>query len=285
MKNKGHFIVLLLILASSSCEKDANNVKVPQFRHKLVVTSFISPCDSVSFVTIDSNERLYGDLGDIEPLGKVKVTISDGTEKIDLQKGNIQFYFHRKDMAIRGGTTYNLEVTSDRGLRADAECSIPFQRDLKITADTIRIFHNNPDVGTWSELNIKVFLDDPPGEKNYYGVEARMLDYNRFYGGYPYITYLNKEEESWFNDEGYDGKRIYVNSFSSQYNASNSDSVKAVIYILNTNKDYFTYHKSLENYSGGEDPFSEVSPVFSNINGGLGIFAGYTVDSMVMRLK
>jgi len=112
-----------------------------------------------------------------------------------------------------------------------------------------------------------------------------MLDYNRFYGGYPYITDLFKEEESWFSDEGYDGKRIYANNFGSQYNASNSDSVKTVIYILNTNKDYYIYHQSLIKYSGGDDPFSEVSPVFSNINGGLGIFAGYTVDSIVLRLK
>jgi hypothetical protein len=285
MKNKGHIIALLVMLAGVSCEKDASNVKVPQFGHKLVVTSFISPSDSVSFVTIDSNERLYGDLSDIEPLGKVKVTISNGTEKIDLQKGNIQYYFRRKDMPIVAGKTYNLEVTTDKGLRADAQCSVPFQSDLNITADTVRIYHNYSDPGLGSQLRIKVFLDDPSGEKNYYCVEGRMLDYNRFYGGYPYITDLFKEEESWFNDEGYDGKRIYANNFGSQYNASNSDSVKAVIYVLNTNKDYYTYHQSLVKYSGGDNPFSEVSPVFSNINGGLGIFAGYTIDSLVLRLK
>ena len=285
MKSKGQIIALLLILVSVSCEKDANNVKLPQFGHKLVVTSFISPYDSVSYVTIDSNERLYGDLSDIEPLGNVKVTISDGTKKIDLKKGNIQYYFRRKDMAIRAGGTYNLEVTSDKGLRADAKCSIPFQRDLNITADTVTLHNNNPDIGSWSERSIKVFLEDPPGEKNYYSVEGRLLDYNRFYGGYPYITNLYNEEEIWFNDEGSDGKQIFANSFRSQYNPLDSDSLKAVIYILNTNKDYFTYHKSLTKYSGGDNPFSEVSPVFSNINGGLGIFAGYTVDSIVLRLE
>jgi len=285
MKTKGKIIALLLILAFVSCEKDANNVKVPQFGHKLVVTSFISPHDSVSFVTIDSNERLYGDLSDTEPLGSVIVTISDGMKKIDLKKGNIQYYFRRKDMAIRAGGTYNLEVKSNNGLRADAKCPIPFQRNLNITADTVYIHHSNPEAGSWSELKIKVFFDDPAGEKNYYCIEGRMLDYNRFYGGYPYITDLHNEDEIWFSDEEYDGKRIFANSFSSQYNPSTSDSVKAVIYILNTNKDYFTYHKSLTNYSGGENPFSEVSPVFTNINGGLGIFAGFTVDSMVLRLK
>lgn len=285
MKTKGHLIELLLILASVSCEKVANNVKLPQFGHKLVVTSFISPYDSVSFVTIDSNERLYGDLTDIEPLGNLKVTISDGTKKIELKKGNIQYYIRRIDMAIHAGGTYNLEVTSDKGLRANAICSIPFQRELNITADTVRINSNNPEPGYGSELRIKVFLDDPPGEANYYCVEGKLLDYNRFYGGYPYITDLFKQEESWFSDEGFDGKRIYANNFGSQSYASDSDSVKAVIYILNTNKDYFTYHKSLAKYSGGENPFSEASPVFSNINGGLGIFAGYTVDSLVFRLK
>jgi hypothetical protein len=285
VKTKVNLIIFFVVFAGISCEKDANTGKVPQFRQKLVVTSFISPRDSVSFVTIESNERLYGDLRNLEPLGKVKVSISDGTEKIDLQKGNNQFYFRKKDMAVGAGKTYHLEVTSENGLKADAHCSVPLQRDLEIKADTISVHHSYPDGVSWSELRIKVFLDDPPGENNYYCAEAQMLDYNKNYGGYPYITDLYNGNEKWFSDEGNDGKRIYANEFSTQYHPSNSDSVKTVIYILNTDKEYFNYHQSLGKYAGGEDPFTEVSPVFSNINGGLGIFAAFTVDSLIIRLE
>jgi len=285
VKNKGYVIMAIIILSVLSCEKEAKNVILPEFIHNLVVTSFISPYDSVSFVTVDSNERLYGDLSNREPLGEIKVTISDGSDKITLEKGDYFFFFRRKNMAVQEGKRYTLEVSAANGLKADAECTVPLSRDLNISADTSRIYYSDPYGDKRSELKIKVYLEDPPGEKNYYRFAARQLDYNPSFGRYPYIYDLFNEEKLWFSDEGYDGKRIYANSASSPSFSEVSDSVKVVIYILNTNKDYFIYHKSLEEYSGGDDPFSEASPVFSNINGGIGIFAGYTVDSLVFRLK
>ena len=188
-------------------------------------------------------------------------------------------------MAVQEGKKYTLEVSAANGMKADAECTVPFSRDLNISADTSRIYYTDPYGGNRSELKIKVYLEDPPGEKNYYRFEAKQLDYNPSFGQYPYIYDLYNQEELWFSDEGYDGKRVFANSADCPSYSVISDSVKVIIYILNTNKDYFIYHKSLEGYSGGEGPFTEVSQVFSNINGGLGIFAGYTVDSLVFRLK
>ncbi len=88
MNNKGYFIMAVVILSALSCERDAKNVIIPEFDHKLVVTSFISPYDSVSFVTVESNERMYGDLSNREPLGEINVTISDGSKRIALVKGD-----------------------------------------------------------------------------------------------------------------------------------------------------------------------------------------------------
>jgi hypothetical protein len=64
-----------------------------------------------------------------------------------------------------------------------------------------------------------------------------------------------------------------------------ADSAFLKVYLLNTDKSYYDYHRSLGNYDSGDDPFTEPSPVFSNVNGGLGIFAAYTVDSLIFRLK
>ena len=41
----------------------------------------------------------------------------------------------------------------------------------------------------------------------------------------------------------------------------------------------------LKKYSSGEDPFTEPAPLYSNITGGLGVFAAYTFDSLVVRLR
>ena len=66
---------------------------------------------------------------------------------------------------------------------------------------------------------------------------------------------------------------------------SSPDSVFMKIYLLNTEKSYYQFHQSLLNYDDGTVPFSETSPLFSNITGGLGIFSAYTVDSIVIRIK
>jgi uncharacterized protein (DUF1919 family) len=91
-------------------------------------------------------------------------------------------------------------------------------------------------------------------------------------------------ESEFFNDEKQDGKRIYANSLT-VFEPERSDSSFLVFYLLSTDKDYYTYHQSLNKYSGGEDPFTETSPVYSNVSGGLGIFAAYTIDSITLRIK
>jgi hypothetical protein len=63
------------------------------------------------------------------------------------------------------------------------------------------------------------------------------------------------------------------------------DSAFIKIYLLNTEKSYYLYQKSLEDYKSGEDPFTEVTPVYSNIDGGLGIFTSFTIDSLIYRLR
>jgi hypothetical protein len=45
--------------------------------------------------------------------------------------------------------------------------------------------------------------------------------------------------------------------------------------LLITDKDYFQYHNSIKKYTDGSNPFAEFSPVYSNVQGGVGIFSSY----------
>jgi hypothetical protein len=84
-----------------------------------------------------------------------------------------------------------------------------------------------------------------------------------------------------------DGSRIIykesVSNFSAYY--SDYDSALLKIYLYNTEESYYRYHTSLDNYNDGENPFTEVTPVYSNVTGGLGVFTSFTVDSLVYLLK
>ncbi len=49
------------------------------------------------------------------------------------------------------------------------------------------------------------------------------------------------------------------------------------MYILVTSPEYYHYHESVEKYSEGV--FREPSQIYTNINGGLGVFGAYTAYS------
>ncbi len=280
--------VLLIIILISACERDVNNVKLPEFEKKLVVNSFISPRDTLSFVSVTSNKRLYGILDpmEAEKVGNVSVILSDGTREINLTKTEDGFIFRRKDMLLEEGKTYTLNVNSDLGLQAKASATIPFRRPVHIEIDTSRVFIDYGDgtVNGWWEFKFDLFITDYPGEANYYSFVCNQVLYNSEYSYYPYNYNIQFWESSVFSDKGKDGERMFLSTLH-YMNPSGDDSSSLVIYILHTDKDYYTYHHALDNYSSGGDPFTEISPAYSNIEGGLGIFASYVVDSLVFKVK
>jgi hypothetical protein len=54
---------------------------------------------------------------------------------------------------------------------------------------------------------------------------------------------------------------------------------------METDADYYKYHTSLNSYSGTDEPFTEFSPVYSNVEGGFGVFASYVRYKKVLKLK
>ena len=63
------------------------------------------------------------------------------------------------------------------------------------------------------------------------------------------------------------------------------DSLLVTYYLLAIDDEYRIYENSFDNYTEGE-VFTEVSPLYSNIEGGLGIFASYLVaDSIRLKIK
>ncbi len=278
--------VLFVFLLITSCEKYLDNIKTPDFEQKLVINSFVSPNDTLSFVSVRSNRKLYGLINPDEPVGNVTAVVSDGTTEIKLTRIAEGFIFRPDDMLLEEGKTYTLSVTSDLIKQAKASVTIPHRRPINIEIDTssqYSDFGNEPAMG-WIDSFADIYITDYEGEPNYYACTCKRVIYNSEYSYNPISYQLFPLESIVFSDKGKDGERILVSSLS-YMNTSGDDSSMLVVYILSTDKDYYTYHHSLDDYSGGEIPFIEISPAYSNIEGGLGIFASYVVDSLVFRLK
>ncbi|MCX6330699.1 MAG: DUF4249 domain-containing protein [Bacteroidia bacterium] len=283
MRNKLFSILYICLVAISACEKDVENIKAPYFQQKLVITSFISPSDTISSIFVSSNSDIYNELDTLESLGNLSATISNGISEIDLTPVEGGFIFKPKDMPIEEGKTYTLKVRNDKGLSAEASCTVPYARNFSLEADTTRDLKTDSYLGNYYQIRSEIYLTDSPGEKNYFRFICKERDFDSSYFYNPSILRILGTKFELFTDQEKDGEKIFVNSIIVT-DPVNSDSAFLTFYLLNTDRDYYNYHKTLYEYISG-NYFGEISRVYSNVNDGLGIFASYTVDSLVLRLK
>jgi|WetSurMetagenome_2_1015567.scaffolds.fasta_scaffold01988_5 hypothetical protein len=281
-------LFLIIILFPTGCETNVENVNLPEFKQKLVITSFISPSDTVTYITVRSNMKLFGELNTEEPLGNLTGSISDGLNEVALDTFKTGLKIDHSKMQIQYGKTYRLNVSSENGLSAEAYCTVPEKINFSIKADTFSI----PTSFEWEiekrRIDIKLTIQDIPGIENFY----RFSLLGRVYQTDPntnktvaYDNYINFDNDL-ITDKGMDGKEIIQKSnYGINYFFNAGDSCLLVVYLYNLEKSYYLYHKSLRDYSGGDNPFSEATPVYSNVTGGLGVFSSYTVDSLILRIK
>ena len=289
MQNVIRYLSILVILISLSCEKEIGISKVPLFIPKLVLTSFLSPSDTISYIDIKSNQPLYGDLENLNPVGNLTGIISDGEKEIVLKQKENKLFFTSDDMRIINGKTYKINVTSDKNMKAGGTSTVPTDFDLKLMTDTFSIIHQGsiPEYYEWREYKARVTFTDQPGSENFYRIYGRYLGYNsnpqspvpEYFSEYLWI------EKELMTDRSADNEGKIITEFNVNRSFNYYDSAFIKIYILNTEESYYLYHKSLDNYIDNENPFTESTPVYSNIEGGLGVFTSYSIDSIAVRLK
>jgi hypothetical protein len=277
-------VSVIVVIISVSCEKVVNNIKFPEFTQKLVISGCISPDNAVNYIKISSNLRNYGDLWALDTVGKVTVTLTDGINMISLDTTKSGYFFNSSDFPVIAGKTYTLNVNTETGLSAEASSTIPFRYNFDLEIDTIRTIYHILNYGEDVSIHTEIYFTDPEGEENYYTLLCEQISYISKWSKTPYIFPITIPGRSYLNDKGRDGTRFKI-ALSGIGASKDVDSSFLKVYLLNTDKVYYDYQKSLENYNSGEDPFTEPSPIYSNITGGLGIFAAYTIDSMILRLK
>ena len=284
MRHRSSIFILLLIFlfSGSGCEKYISYVNSPEFVQKLVVTSFISPSDTVSRIFVSSNQPLYSFSEKLADPGDLSGTISDGTTEIELDTTSFGLSFSHDKMPVTPGKTYTLKISSTKGLYAEAKATVPQKREILIKVDTISqdVYEYMPGV----EMVVNFELTDYPDEKNYYNVIGKFSGYepaDDSGGNFSYPIYRFE----YIDDIKAGGdNRIRLDSWIIPA-IINYDSAFITVYLMNTERSYYLYHTTLRNFDYGDNPFSEARPVYSNIEGGLGIFTSYTMDTLRFRLK
>ena len=301
---KTSIAAVFAMIITISCQKEVTDIRYPEFKPELVINGSITPDELTHYISVSFNQRIYGDLlpPNTDLPVNITATLSDGNNQYSL-KPLFQNYSHalkdttvsvdsvltgftfeNSEIPIEEGKTYTLKVKTESGLSAYASCTVPLKRNFALKIDTLKITSTDPQFSMYSHYDAYLNYTDIQGETNYYRILGEIIRYSHKYGASRSSNNIVPRENSFFTDKGYDGKTSRV-TFSYIPNSSVDDSVFLRIYLLNTEKAYYDFHKSIDKYSSGDDPFTEPSPLFTNVTGGLGIFASYTIDSLVFRLK
>ena len=279
MKTKYIFLLFTSLFFAScsddgflSVEEDIANIPVS---NAPTITAFLCPQDTVHKVSISYTRPVIGKNTYpewIKNVGKAIVTLSNGEQIVTLKSGeNSSGYFSikAKDFKVEAGKTYTLNVTTYDGQKAEATCTIPLNKvDLK------KVNTKEVTDAKYQEKKYLITWQDISNEQNYYAVYVVTKEVRRTY------TYISQEySEQTISDQGNEGgKMITKKSFymTGRQNFTNGEYRATEIQIMNTDVNFYRYHKDLEILTiSGDNPLAEPINIYTNIKGGFGVFAGY----------
>lgn len=267
-------IALSLPLGFSACEKDAD-VELPVVESKLVISSFISPEDTIVKVGVTISQPLYNNSNSNQysAVSYATVQITNGTtvQTMAYNADKNYYFVSAAIFPITVGTTYNLTVSTPDGKNANASTSIPAQNATLIyTAEAVNNQSNGDTYAFRTEWN------DIPGAEDYY----RLVYYDRFV--YDFDTIYQEAFSNNFSDKDKDGTTMKEQFEIYAYSGAGFSNGE--LHLIHASKEYYLYHKKLTEaaFSGG--PFSEPVQMYSNINGGYGVFAGYNPYKIYVSL-
>lgn len=308
-------IIGILAFFVGGCIEDAENIKLPA--PKIVVSSFISPQDSIIEVRLRKARPFFNDTNSLEYeiIENASVFLSDGEIKVPLEftkeiqailNGFINVSSYRtlaKNIPIIGGKTYFLEVNTADGLKISASSRVPLNKP-KLYSGYISQYIIRKD----TLYQFMSWWTDPPGISNYYyfrtitsiSIEGNLIKR---------VSEINWEDSNTIRDDiQNDGKEIKTyNSVRLSYDSFkkyNSLAYPKGFQLLNIDENFYNYYKnkdifySKNNFPGSQVkldtsgtptlfdlPYSEPVYHFTNINGGLGIFASYQMDMVPFKIN
>lgn len=265
---------------------------------KLVVSSFLSPQDTTLAVKVTRSNTVVGDSISLLQTGNnitdATVTLSDGSKSVvlpynnrtagDTVKNRPYYSINARLLPIVTGKTYTLTVVSN-GQIATSTCTIPTAvplTEIKLDSLNRRYF-------------VLVRWQDPDGATNYYQVTGifRYIAANcKACQNESYNTLsFDDDNRGLFDDAGRSGKEIvsgraYLTPAGTInfYNQYKTASVTADLMSIDQN--FYRFQEAvMRQRRSRNNPFAEPVLIPSNIDGGLGCFAGYNNATMTLKLK
>ncbi|MFN4147418.1 MAG: DUF4249 domain-containing protein [Runella sp.] len=310
-------LLLLLSLGLAACETLVNDVdpsRLPSSGGQLVVHGYLSPQDTVIQVSVSLSQKVLGQspsnaFGSPSAISipGATVTLTHENKSVNLAfKLNERFYTTAaQNIPIVAGQTYHLKV-SYQGQTVTSSCTIPQAvpitevRQDSVAAQGFMIGGTNPNLP--KDRTYKIFWQDPAGQANFYRVEGYLVGKQRVRQSngqikiQEFINFINfdwqrRRSNNLYSDDRLDGKTLSSSEGRLNYfllTSNRNDYVAGTgqvnLLLISCDKAYYNYHRLLENYDD-DNPFAEPTLLPSNIQGGLGCFAGYNQSRVLLPLR
>lgn len=288
--------LISILVFMTSCEKEIP-IEIDGVEEKVVLNSLFY-ADSIFSVTLTNSAKIAA--GEyIHPIQNAIVQLFEDGQLLEVLPGNGSGRYESSHVS-KVGSSYTIEVNSSLGL-ASASSSIPRMINI-ISIDTLEIASLVFDSWSGAETvyNSKITFVDP-SEDNYYLLRLMSNDTADHYSNYiplfyyetDYMvlgnsfggdTYINTYNYLRFTDEEFAAtQKTY--SFGLRPNNYNSGNVYT-LEIYSLHKDFYEFIRTMEVFEYVMyDFFSEPINVHSNVDGGLGIFAGASVIKVPLYIN
>lgn len=276
MKNLILCFSLFLVLAS--CEKNAD-IDVPQNPPMMAVACFLEDGRNFELRLEEVVPVFSKPKRNPTPIQGAMVIIDDGIQSDTLIEDlNIPgLYYSNSKQGIKG-RSYTLFVNKTGFPNLSASCRIPDYLPGPINFDYVAV--PDPDQGVDSLRRVNFSWMDQAGTQNYYRFDG-MADFPPF--GRAAIEFTNNN----LADESRDGK-VLQTGFSPFYvynTGSPMNSLKVIFELMALDENSFKYMRTFDaSYYSGDNPFAEPVIMFTNINGGIGIFGGVYRKFVTMQI-
>lgn len=286
------YSLILLLMGAAGCDLVVD-VDMPIEQQKLTLNSFFIQ-DSVWSAKLTLNRHVL-DEGEFKIVDDGFVVVYDQGIPLDtlISKGN---GIYRGGSSPSPGESYEIRATSASHGSVRGQSYIP----NAVAIDTLEIEILPSSTAYETRISIRLQLEDPGNEVNYFQVLfAVEQTYTDQITGEETIfrqpvplesndpaalsadTY--NREGVFFKDISFNGKRVSLPLESRLWNFG-TEEVKLIFYLRTLSEDFYKYKitSSLQNETSG-DPFAQPVSVYTNIENGFGIFAGFSQSIFVYQ--
>jgi hypothetical protein len=286
--------MLLILLIFNSCEdafETTLEIDPPEVPNAMVLNSFIKESDTLAFLSVGKVQNLI-------ELDASLAKVNDAT--VSIQNVNTGEIINAK--TLDGGLPINYSFEIPEGwVNENSEYEINVEhpdypslsaRQVLAEEPSVVSIEYNEDGGIDQDgddvSEIILQIEDRPG-KQYF--EILLFEYYEQNGNYFLGSDINLSSTDPSTIEGYNYSSLLIDDETFQdetkllnvkFNNYFQDDTRFYLLVRAVSEDYFRYSKTLKLEDDSEDnPFQTPVQVYSNVDGGFGIFALFSEKSFI----